>query len=172
MKNLHRISGACALILLSACVAKQVDRSGVAQDSSYGHWQVVVTAENDPAALCYAVSAPTHVEGTFNGKRNNPYLMATRRKSGRIEVSASSGYNYKKDSDVEIEISKDKFSLKPKDSVAWATDDAQDKDMLDAMKAIGPVEVRGVTAKGETTGDIYSTVGFKEALARVRELCP
>lgn len=158
------------MFLLACGAAKQVDKSGIAQDNSYGHWQVVETT-NQPK-LCYAVSAPTHVQGSFEGKRGSPYLMATRRQSGRIEVSASSGYVYKKGSEVGLEIGKELFSLKPKDSMAWAADDTQDKDMIAALKNTGPVVVRGITAESETTDDIYSSAGFKEAVERVRELCP
>lgn len=171
MKKLRLTASLLPLILLSSCVTKQVDKSGVVQDNSYGHWQVVETT-NPKHPLCYAVSAPTHVQGSFEGKRNSPYLMATRRQSGRIEVSASSGYVYKKGENVGLEIGKEQFLLKPKDSVAWATGVEQDKLMLDALKTIAPVVVHGVTPDGETTEDIYSTAGFKEAVARVRELCP
>lgn len=171
MKKLHLTVSLFTLILLSSCVAKQMDKSGIVQDNSYGHWQVVETA-NPSNPLCYAVSAPTHVQGSFEGKRNSPYLMVTRRQSGRIEVSASSGYVYKKGTEVGLEIGKEHFSLKPKDSVAWARGDEQDKQMLEALKKLGPIVVHGITAKGATTEDIYSSAGFKEAVARVRELCP
>jgi hypothetical protein len=172
MKKLILTACAIALFSLAACVSKNVDKSGVAQDSSFGYWQVVVTSETDPNALCYAVSTPMRSEGSFEGKRTSPYLMATRRQSGKIEISASSGYPYKKDADVELETDSELFVLKPRESIAWALDDEQDKSMLAKLKKLGTAELRGVNDKGQTTVDVYSTAGFEESVARVRELCP
>lgn len=172
MRILSVFISSFALAVLASCVGKQTDKSGVSQDSSYGHWQVVVTSETDPNALCYAVSSPVHSEGILEGKRTPPYLMATRRQSGKIEISAASGYPYQKGSEVELETRKDIFLLKPSNNVAWAVDDEQDKTMIAALSKPGNVVLRGRNIHGDTMMDTYSTDGFEEAVARVRELCP
>jgi hypothetical protein len=168
MKVAFSFSITALLFALAACSG-----GGTAvPDRAIGRWQVVTTAKTNNNGLCYTVSAPVKTEGTFAGKRGTPYLMATRRASGKIEVSASSGYAYGRGSRVELATDKKAFGLKFKNTIAWAHNDVQDNAIVTAMQATDSAEVRGLNDKGKTTVDIYSPIGFSEALARVRELCP
>lgn len=157
--------------LLSACGGKQATPAAKT-DGVFESWQVVTTSSNGGNNLCYTFAAPSKADEGFTGKRAAPYLMATRRPSGKIEVSVSTGFLPKQGSDVEITLRRQTFPLASKGAVAWALDDSDDKNILKLLQAPGVARVSAVDAQGQAVLDTYSTKGFKDALDRVKELCP
>lgn len=161
------------LIALSACSGSKTGASAAvvaAPDQSFENWQVATVIKPDP--LCYAVTPPETSDDTLSAERGKPYLMVTRRTSGKEEVSASAAYAVDDEGDIWLAAGKKKFNLHAKGKVAWAEDDAQDKAILAVLQSAKRVVVRTQTANGETSRDVYLTKGIKDALERVRELCP
>jgi invasion protein IalB len=55
--------------------------------------------------------------------------------------------------------------------LAWAHDSAQDKDMIERMKAKSTMTVKGTSVKNTYSIDSYSLSGFTSAFKRMKELC-
>jgi hypothetical protein len=158
------------IVFCAACTS-----SSPHKDEIMGHWQVMVLSAGKKDMLCYAGSAPVSNSGSIGKREGSPYLMATRRLSGKIEISASAGYDFMPGSKVEIAIDDKAYELFFEKSVAWANDDAEDRAIIDALQNAeddDTIEVRGVSKAGLTSIDTYSPNGFAMAVARIRELCP
>lgn len=173
MKNTFCLVALPILFVLSACSGNGAGAPApvaAAPDQSFENWQVATVSK--PNALCYAVTPPETSDDTLSAERGNPYLMVTRRASGKVEVSASPAYTLTDEDDVWLAAGKNKFNLHAKGKVAWAEDDQQDKAIMAVLRNAKRVVVRTQSAKGETSRDVYVTKGIKDALERVRELCP
>ncbi len=122
--------------------------------------------------LCYTGSVPVKSTGLTAGRPGKPYLMATRRPSGKIEISASAGYPFLQGGRVELMVDKKAYGLFFTSDVAWAENDAEDREIVEAMKTADTVELLGISQARQTSTDIYSATGFDNAVIRIRELCP
>jgi uncharacterized protein YfiM (DUF2279 family) len=165
MKQFQTIFALLLLVLASACSSTKTDRV-------IGSWQVMVASPGKSSMLCYAGAEPTSSKGTIEERSAAPYLMITRRTSGKIEVSMSSGYAYKHKSKAELAIDGKTYRMFFKDNVAWTRSDKEDKVIIEALKKAKHIEVRGMSDTGSTSVDTYSGDGFTAALARIRKLCP
>jgi hypothetical protein len=159
------------ILLLLILVSVSACSSPTARDSVQGKWQVMTTNTKKEKMLCYAGTGPISSEGTFKD-REQAYLTVTRRTSGKLEISTSSGYEYKKSSKVELVAGKKTYRLFFKGDTAWARSDADDKAIIAAIKTGEKIGVRGLSKKNLTSIDTYSAEGFNAALKRVRDLCP
>lgn len=156
-----------ALSLLALCAACS---SAPKRDLVEGNWQVMVTHKGKPDMLCYAGATPQAHDPSRSGAA---YLMATRRPSGKIEISASAGYSFRKGSKVDIIVDGTWHRLFYKDAIAWARNDADDKAIIEAMKKTqDDIKIQSVSQDGVTSVDLYSPDGFAAAIKRIRTLCP
>jgi hypothetical protein len=142
------------------------------QAGKIGSWQIAVSGKGSRDMICYAGTKPIDSEGTATKRASKPFLMATRRLSGKIEISASAGYVFKTGSKVELAVDGDSYSLFNKGAVAWARSDQDDLDIIEAMEDGEKVQVRGLSQNRRTSVDTYSPTGFAQAIERIRELCP
>lgn len=155
-------------LLLAGChPSSEPERDRIA-----GGWQVMVADKGKPDMLCYAGASPEKSAGSLKERTGRPYLMVTRRASGKMEISASGGYAFKSGSKVELVVGDVPHALFYRDDVAWARAESQDKAIIEAMKTARGIELRGVSQAGLTSLDTYSPQGFSAAIARVKELCP
>jgi len=159
----------CVLVLfvISACSSAGEPKR---ERMLTGEWQII-TAKSGKNMLCYTGTAPVNSEGSFE-KRAQPYLMATRRASGKIEISTSSGYPYKQHSKVEFITESKSHGLFFKNDTAWARNDAEDKAILTEMKKSSVIKIRSTSEAGVASVDTYSTKGFADAISRIKVLCP
>jgi hypothetical protein len=95
----------------------------------------------------------------------------TRIADGQYEVSSSSGYKYKTGSELNVKIDGKPYTMFTKGELAWAHDSAQDKDMIERMKAKSTMTVKGTSVKNTYSIDSYSLSGFTSAFKRMKELC-
>ncbi len=136
---------------------------------SYTHWKVFTTTQGGNK-LCYIASVPVKKTGNYT-KRDDPYLLVTHRNSTTDEVSTSSGYSYKKNSDVVANIDKNRHKMFTKGELAWAYDAAQDKSMIQQMIRGNTMVLKGTSWKGTTSTDTYSLSGFTAAYKRMKSVC-
>lgn len=150
-----------------------------AQDvSKHQDWQVQKTSEGS-GSVCYMTSTPKNQEGNFT-KRGNPYISVTHRPSKKSfnVFNVSAGYPYKEESDVTLLIISDpkkkpkEFTLFTHNDGAWALDETQDTELVNAMKSGTTLIVEGVSQKGTTSKDTYSLNGFSAALKEMSKACP
>jgi hypothetical protein len=135
----------------------------------FKEWQVY-TAKEGGKKVCYMLSFPTNKSGNYN-KRGEPYFIIKHVRSGHDEISVSSGYPYKKDSEVDVQIDGKNYALFTEDELAWAYDAKQDKAMVNAMKKGVEMRVKGISRKGTYSLDRYSLFGLTRAYNHMKGLC-
>lgn len=123
------------------------------------------------AKVCNMWSQPTkHEEG---GKpRGEIYAFVTHRTSSKRfhEVSFDMGYPLKDKSEVTVSIGSKKFKLFTHGSSAFSFKD-KDKDLVNAMRRGITMVVRGTSARGTKTRDVYSLKGFTNAHRAINKAC-
>ncbi len=137
--------------------------------AKFQDWNVF-RAERGDQVVCYVASTPIKRDGNYD-KRGEPYFLVTNIMNDADEVSASSGFLYKKKSDVEVSFGSKKYYLFPYLSVAWANDKNDDIDIIKEMQRAEEFVVTGVTRDGRRSNDTYSLVGFLQAYAKMKEVC-
>lgn len=124
------------------------------------------------AKICYLVGKPSKSEPA-NAKRSAVFASVTHRPSEKRlnEVSFNSGYLFKEGSDAELAVDGKKFSLFTDKEGAWTRDAASDKAVVEAMAKGRQAIIKGVSARGTATTDIYTLDGFKQALGEIDKAC-
>lgn len=155
--------GAVAAVSAAALAASPV------LDSTHKHWKVYSLDEGGKKT-CYMLTKATSQKGTYS-KRDEPYVLVHHRGNGTSELNVSSGYSYKKDSEVKAKVDENNYKLFTQGELAWAYDAKQDAEMVAAMKKGSTLKVHAVSTKDTTSTDTYSLSGFTAALNRMQKLC-
>ena len=134
-------------------------------DSSHGDWNVYKNGDE-----CYMATLPIKEDGNF-AKRGQAYALINFQQGRADEVNVSSGYPYKKNTDVELRVKGSKFKLFSEGETAWAKNAKDDKKILSAMKIGDEMVVKGVSQKGTYSTDTYSLKGITAAYKKMKELC-
>ncbi len=137
--------------------------------AKFQDWNVF-KAERGDQMVCYVAATPIKRDGNYD-KRGEPYFLVTNIVNDADEVSASSGFLYKKRSDIEVSFGSKKYYLFPYLSVAWANDKNDDIDIIKEMQRVEEFVVSGVTRDGKNANDTYSLIGFPQAYAKMKEVC-
>ena len=121
---------------------------------------------------CYMASQPKTEKGDYK-KRGDIYAMVTHRpaEDRRDEVSIIAGYDYQKDSAVDVKIGKTNFELFTQGGRAWAPDSQADQKIVKAMIKGRTMVVKGVSTRGTETADTYSLSGFTKAYQTITKAC-
>lgn len=137
---------------------------------TFDDWQALSYKEKG-GEVCYVASLPKKLEG-HQAKAGDANILVTHWPAQKNigVVSVSSGYEYKKDSDVELDIGPEKYKLFTKGNTAWARD-GDDAKIVKAFKAGKDVVAHGVTGKGGKTADAYSLSGFTKAYEAASKAC-
>ncbi|MDX2083462.1 MAG: invasion associated locus B family protein [Rickettsiales bacterium] len=137
--------------------------------AKFQDWNVFKASRVDQT-VCYIASTPIKREGNFD-KRGEPYFLVTNIINDADEVSVSSGFVYKKKSDVEISFGSKKYYLFPYLSVAWANDKADDIEIIKEMQRAEEFIVTAIARDGKIANDTYSLIGFAKAYKKMKETC-
>ena len=147
------------------------ERAGAQRD-----WSVFAVGEGADK-VCWIVSKPKRWEARRGGSRvevnrGDIYLMVANRPAQNVrdEVSLVVGYPLKPDSTVRLDIGSDSFAMFVEDDTAW-TQPADDSRVVAAMRRGVEAVATGVSARGTTTIDTFSLLGFTAALEQSAELC-
>jgi hypothetical protein len=152
-------------LLTLTALAFSLPVSAQQYDSSYKDWSVYTHRGS-----CYIGSAPVKQSGNYS-RRGQPYILVVYRSKDLAEINISSGYPYKKKSDVKVTIDDDAYKLFTEKETAWAYDSGQDRKMVDAMMQGTRLTVRGTSQIGTWSEDQYSLMGFTAAITRMKSLC-
>jgi hypothetical protein len=136
---------------------------------TYKDWRVLTVTE-DGQKFCYIASVPIKKAGNYN-RRDEPFLLVTHRRADLDEVSVSSGYPYKKGSDVKVSIDGRNFTMFTKGERAWALNEAQDNQMVASMIRGNKMTVHGTSQLDTYSKDTYSLGGFTSAHTLMKKLC-
>lgn len=155
MRIFGRLMMGLALITLSH-VAQASEPKLIDQ---HGDWAAYTFMENDNK-VCYMVSQPKKSEGNYS-KRGDVYVLVTHRPAEKSKnvFSYIAGYAYKSGSVATVTVNNQKFNLFTQDDSAWASDEATDNKITDALKRGSSLVVKGVSARGTETADTFGLSG-------------
>ena len=147
-------------------LAQGIERLGDFQD-----WSAFRFTEDGNKA-CYMASQPVKNEGKYS-KRGDIYALVTHRpaENRRDEVSFIIGYKFKPNSNVEVAIGNQKYTLFTKEDGAWTANPEEDRRLVKAMIKGSQMVVRGTSWRDTRTTDTYSLRGFTKAYQTISQTC-
>ncbi|WP_345798981.1 invasion associated locus B family protein [Albimonas sp. CAU 1670] len=178
--GMKRIGARLAAVALALAAVQTAPVQAAAQQSTnrveaFRDWSVFTADAGGP--VCWIVTQPQSSVAKRGGKpvqvqRGDIYLtVAVRPRQGvKNEIAMVAGYPFKEGSTVEAEIGSKKFELFTEGENAW-TYPNDDGDIITAMKAGAAVVLTGVSARGTTTIDRFSLLGFTDALTSAQTRC-
>ncbi|OFX12255.1 MAG: hypothetical protein A3G22_06905 [Alphaproteobacteria bacterium RIFCSPLOWO2_12_FULL_40_11] len=132
-------------------------------------WNVFKSERGD-RIVCYTASTPTKREGNYD-KRGEPFFLVTNIEDDADEISASSGFIYNQNSNVEVSFATKKFYLFPYKAMAWANDKNDDIDIIKEMQKSSDMIITGIARDGKIAVDTYSLIGFAASYRKLKEVC-
>jgi hypothetical protein len=108
-----------------------------------------------------------------NRPRDPAFMFVSSRPAEKVkdEVSVTFGYGLKPNSDANIEVSGASYAMYTQSDGAWVKNAAEEPRLVDAMRKSGDLTVKGTSAKGTASTDVYSLKGLPQALDRVGQEC-
>ena len=144
---------------------------GIERLGDFQAWSAFRFTENGNKA-CYMASQPEKNEGKYS-KRGDIYALVTHRpaENRRDEVSFIIGYKFKPNSNVEVAIGGQKYTLFTKEDGAWTANPDEDRRLVQAMIKGNKMIVKGVSWRDTRTTDTYSLKGFTKAYQKISQTC-
>ncbi len=150
---------------------------GLAQDTGnrVAGWNVFV---EDSPKQCWVVAAPKQVVNTQGGRvvavtRGDIYMFVSFwPESDQLgEVSFMGGYPFADGSTVALTVGDSAFELFTDGDIAWAASPEDDRRIATALKRGTEAKVVGRSARGTTTTDTFSLMGFTAAYDDAQTRC-
>lgn len=170
-KRMTKRTSAIALLLALSLAAPAAAAAEAKFLKTFRDWNVYVY-EDDKGRTCYVASEPQKMDGNYT-RRDPPVAMVAKFPIAEpnVQVVIQSGYLYRKDSRVELDIDGTKFDLFTHGDSAYADDPEEDARIIEAMKRGRTMSARGTSQKDTWSLDTYSLMGFTEAYEAMLEAC-
>jgi hypothetical protein len=139
----------------------------------YGDWGVY-TASPGGKKICFTIAKPASSETTPAGKTRNPsYMFISSRPGDKVtdEVSIIIGYPFKPNSEATVAVGTASFALYTQQDGAWIKNAAEEAHLIEAMRSGENAVIKGTSAKGTHSTDVFSLKGLAEALDRSGKDC-
>jgi hypothetical protein len=139
----------------------------------YDNWGAY-GGKDERGPTCFILAKPVRSQATGpHLKRESTYLMISSRPTQDVkdEVSVLIGYQFKKDSDVTIEIGSATFTMSTQNNGAWIKGVAEERRLVDAMHQASDIVLKGTSQGGTQTNDTYLLTGLARALDRAAQEC-
>jgi hypothetical protein len=139
----------------------------------YGDWGAY-SATPGGKKVCFAIAKPATSETNPPGKSRNPsYMFISSRPGDKVnnEVSIIIGYPFKPNSDATLAVGSASFALYTQQDGAWIKNAAEEAHLIEAMRGGQNAVLKGMSAKGTQSTDIFSLKGFGQALDRTGQDC-
>ena len=139
----------------------------------YGEWGAY-TATPNGKRVCFALAKP--VSSTTvppNRPRDAAWMFVSSRPAERVtnEVSVIFGYGLKPNSDATMEISGGSYAMNTQGDGAWVKNPAEEPKLVDILRKGADVTVKGTSARGTVSTDVYSLKGLAQALDKIGHEC-
>jgi hypothetical protein len=124
--------------------------------------------------VCFALAKPSNSHTTPPNRPRDPtYIFVSSRPAEKVkdEVSIIFGYGLKPNADANVEISGANYAMYTQADGAWVKNAAEETRLVDAMRKGADLTVKGTSAKGTASTDVYSLRGLPQALDRVGQEC-
>ena len=139
----------------------------------YGTWGAY-TATPNGRKVCFALAKPASSKtNPPNRPRDPAYAFVSSRPAEKVvnEVSIMIGYALKPGSESSLEVGGSSFAMYTQGDGLWIKNAAEEEQMVNAMRKSAEATVKGVSAKGTETTDVFSLKGLSQALDRVAQDC-
>lgn len=139
----------------------------------FGTWGAY-TANPNGKKVCFALAKPSSSKtNPPNRPRDPAYAFVSTRPSEKVvnEVSIMIGYTLKPGSESTLEVGGASYALYTQGDGLWIKNAAEEERMVDAMRKAADATVKGVSAKGTETTDVFSLKGLSQALDRLAQDC-
>ncbi len=139
----------------------------------YGDWGAY-TASPGGKKVCFAIAKPASSETNPPGKTRNPsYMFIASRPAEKVtdEVSIIIGYPFKPKSEATVAVGSSSFALYTQQDGAWIKNAAEEAHLIEAMRSGQNAVLKGMSAKGTRSTDIFSLKGLAQALDRSDQDC-
>lgn len=139
----------------------------------YGTWGAY-TAAPSGRKVCFALAKPTSAKTSpANRPRDPSYAFVATRPAEKVanEVSVMIGYPFKPGFEATLEVAGAKFALYTQGDGAWIKNAADETRMVEALRKGTDAVVKGQSAKGTETTDIFALKGLAQALDRIAQEC-
>jgi invasion protein IalB len=87
------------------------------------------------------------------------------------EVSVVFGYGLKPNTDASIEIGGGSYAMNTHGDGAWIKNPAEEPKLVETLRKGADVTIKGTSAKGTVSTDVYSLKGLAQALDKVGQVC-
>jgi hypothetical protein len=139
----------------------------------YGTWGAYMATPNGKK-VCFALAKPSSSKtAPPNRPRDPAYAFISTRPAERVvnEVSIMIGYTLKPGSESTLEVGGASYAMYTQGDGLWIKNAAEEERMVEAMRKAADVTIKGVSAKGTETIDVFSLKGLAQALDRVAQDC-
>lgn len=139
----------------------------------YGTWGAYMATPNGKK-VCFALAKPSSSKtNPPNRPRDPAYAFISTRPAEKVvnEVSIMIGYVLKPGSESTIEVGGASYAMYTQGDGLWIKNAAEEERMVEAMRKAADVTVKGVSARGTETIDVFSLKGLSQALDRVAQDC-
>jgi hypothetical protein len=139
----------------------------------FGTWGAY-TATPNGKKVCFALAKPSSSKtNPPNRPRDPAYAFVSTRPAEKVvnEVSIMIGYALKPGSESTIEVGGASYAMYTQGDGLWIKNAAEEGRMVDAMRKAPDATVKGVSAKGTETTDVFSLKGLAQALDRLAQDC-
>jgi hypothetical protein len=139
----------------------------------FGTWGAY-TATPNGRKVCFALAKPSSSKtNPPNRPRDPAYAFVSTRPAERVvnEVSIMIGYALKPGSESSLEVGGSAYAMYTQGDGLWIKNAAEEEQMVAAMRKSAEVTVKGVSAKGTETVDVFSLKGLSQALDRLAQDC-
>jgi hypothetical protein len=139
----------------------------------FGTWGAY-TATPNGKKVCFALAKPSSSKtNPPNRPRDPAYAFVSTRPSEKVmnEVSIMIGYALRPGSESTLEVGGASYVMYSQGDGLWIKNPAEEERMVEAMRKAADVTVKGVSAKGTETIDVFSLKGLSQALDRVAQDC-
>jgi hypothetical protein len=139
----------------------------------FGTWGAY-TAMPNGRKVCFALAKPSSSKtNPPNRPRDPAYAFVSTRPTEKVinEVSIMIGYMLKPGSESSLEVGGSSYAMYTQGDGLWIKNAAEEERMVDAMRKSADVTVKGVSAKGTETTDIFSLKGLSQALDKLAQDC-
>jgi Invasion associated locus B (IalB) protein len=139
----------------------------------YGTWGAY-TATPNGKKVCFALAKPSSSKtNPPNRPRDPAYAFVSTRPAEKVfnEVSIMIGYALKPGSESSLEVAGASYAMYTQGDGLWIKNAAEEEQMVAAMRKSAEVVVKGVSAKGTETTDVFSLKGLSQALDRLAQDC-
>jgi len=140
---------------------------------TYGDWGAY-TASPAGKKVCFALAKPANSQTTPAGRPRDPaFLFVSSRPAEKVkdEVSIIIGYGFKPNSDATLEMGGATYAMYTQNDGAWVKNAAEETRLVDAMRKGTDLTIKGTSARGTATSDVFSLKGLAQALDKVGQEC-